>query len=348
MKKVLIYISLLLVITVITPAILVNIYKGEDIKTVEKKVDRKNKEDKKDEKAIETIEEVSFKNNETIKIYNSKTKKTEEIGFEDYVLGVMASEMPAAFHEEALKAQAVAARTYALSRLEKFKNGHPDHKQASLCTDIHCQAWQSRDELLAVHGQKWFDSYWAKLSDVVKATEGQVLTYEGGLVAEPLFHSTSGGKTEASEAVFASAQPYLKSVDSPDEESPKYQESVKMTLDEFINKIKTKYPNAKLTKANIKDKVRIAESSETGRIKKVLIDDKTISGSAFRQMFALNSTNFKINLIDDDIEIQTLGYGHGVGMSQWGANGMAKADKNYKEILKHYYTGVEIKDDLKK
>lgn len=338
MKKLFIYIGLLLFITVITPTILVNIYEGEDIKIVKKK----------ENKTIDDIEDVTFKNTEKIKIYNSKLKKTEEIGFEDYVLGVVASEMPAAFHEEALKAQSVAARTYALSRLEKFKNGHPDHKDASLCTDVHCQAWTSRDELLAVHGQKWFDNYWAKLSDAVKGTEGQVLTYEGRLVGEPLFHSTSGGKTEDSEAVFASAQPYLKSVDSPDEESPKYQESVSMTLDEFINKIKAKYPNAKLTKANIKDKVRIAESSETGRINKVLIDDKTITGSAFRQMFALNSTNFKINLIEDDIEIETLGYGHGVGMSQWGANMMAKTDKNYKEILKHYYTGVEIKDDLKK
>ena len=338
MKKLFVYIGLLLFITVITPAVLVNIYKGDDVKKVEKK----------ENKTIKTAQDVTFKNNEKIKIYNSKTKKTEEIGFEDYVLGVVASEMPAAFHEEALKAQSVAARTYALSRLEKFKSGHPDHKGASLCTDVHCQAWMSRDELLAVHGQKWFDNYWEKLSDVVKSTEGQVLTYEGNLVVEPLFHSTSGGKTEDSEAVFASSQPYLKSVDSPDEESPKYQESVNMTLDEFINKIKAKYPNAKLTRENIKDKVRIAESSETGRIKKVLIDDKTITGSAFRQMFALNSTNFKINLIENDIEIETLGYGHGVGMSQWGANTMAKSDKNYKEILKHYYTGVEIKDDLKK
>lgn len=338
MKKVGIYIAFLLFITIIIPSILVQVHtnKGIDQRKVKKK-------------EVGTISNTKFNNNEKIKIYNSKTKKTEEIGFEDYILGVVASEMPAAFHEEALKAQSVAARTYALSRISKFKNGHPDHKEASLCTDVHCQAWMSKDELLAVHGEKWFENYWEKLSSIVKNTEGQVLTYEGELVSEPLFHSTSGGKTEDSETVFASAYPYLKSVDSPHEEaSPKYQESVSMTLDQFIKKLKTKYPKANLTKENIKDKVRIAESSDTGRIKTVLIDGEKVSGPSFRQMFGLNSTNFKINLTGEDIEIETLGYGHGVGMSQWGANGMAKEGKEYKEILKHYYTGTEVKDDFKK
>lgn len=256
--------------------------------------------------------------------------------------------MPAAFHEEALKAQSIAARTYALSRLSKFKNGHPDHKSASLCTDVHCQAWMSKEDLLATHGQKWFDDYWEKISGVVKSTEGKVITYEGNLVGEPLFHSTSGGKTEDCEAVFSATHPYLKSVDSPLEESaPKFKESTNMSLDDFISKLKSKFPKADLNKANIKDKVRIAESSQSGRINKVIVDKDTLSGSSFRQLFSLNSTNFKIKLIGDKIEIETLGYGHGVGMSQWGANGMAKEGRNYEEILKHYYTGVEIKDDLK-
>lgn len=338
MKKIGIYLATLLTITIIIPTILVQVYKGTDkeINTTKPK-----------KKETSTIQNVEFKNKEKITIYNSKTKQTQEIPFEEYVLGVVASEMPMAFHEEALKAQAVAARTYALSRLEKFKSGHPDHKDAPLCTDVHCQAWMSKDELLAVHGQKWFDDYGEKLSTIMKTTEGQVLTYEGALVGEPLFHSTSGGKTEDCEAVFASSHPYLKSVESPLEEAaPKYQESVEMTLEEFMAKIKAKYPKADLTKANIKDKVRVAESSPTGRINKVMIDTETISGSSFRQMFGLNSTNFKIKLMGEDIEIETLGYGHGVGMSQWGANGMAKEGKTYKEILKHYYTGVEIKDDL--
>ena len=347
MRKIGVYIGILLFIIVILPSILVQVYKGSDIK-VEQKKESKISKDKKTSKNPKVIKDIVFKNNEAIKIYNSKTKKVEEIGFEDYVLGVVASEMPAAFHEEALKAQSIAARTYALSRLSKFKNGHPDHKGASLCTDVHCQAWMSKEELLSVHGQKWFDDYWEKISGVVKSTEGKVITYGGNLVGEPLFHSTSGGKTEDCEAVFASSHPYLKSVESPlEESSPKFKESTNMSLDEFISKLKSKFPKADLNKANIKNKVRIAESSPSGRINKVLVDKETISGPLFRQLFSLNSTNFKINLIDNEIEIETLGYGHGVGMSQWGANMMAKTDKDYKEILKHYYTGVEIKDDLK-
>lgn len=340
MKKLGTYIGLLLLFTIIIPSILVQVYKTNDIK--EKVAEKK-------EPSTVNIEDIKFKNNEKIKIYNKKTEKVEEIGFEDYVLGVVASEMPAAFHEEALKAQAVAARTYALSRLEKFKDGHPNHKQAALCTDVHCQAWMSKDELVEAHGEKWLEDYGGKMASIMKATEGQILTYEDQLVGEPLFHSTSGGKTEDCEAVFASSHPYLKSVDSPLEEAaPKYQGSVEMSLEEFIKKIKVSHPKADLTKENIKDKVRIAESSDSGRINKVLIDTETVAGSKFREMFGLNSTNFKIVLRGEDIEIETLGYGHGVGMSQWGANGMAKEGKDYKEILKHYYTGVEIKDGLEK
>ena len=338
MKKLMIYIAFLLFTTIIIPSILVQVH-------IDKEINETNTNTKPKQKA--SI--INFKNNKKIKIYNSKTKKTEEIGFEDYVLGVVASEMPAAFHEEALKAQSVAARTYALSRMEKFKDGHPAHKDAPLCTDVHCQAWMSKDELLEVHGEKWFKDYWDKLSQVVKSTEGEILTYQDELVTEPLFHSTSGGNTEDSETVFATAYPYLKSVESPNEElAPKYQNSTEMPLKDFIEKLKSKYPKADLTKTNIKDKVKIAESSSTGRIKSVMIDGEKISGASFRQLFALNSTNFKINLYDEQIEIETLGYGHGVGMSQWGANGMAKEGKEYKEILKHYYTGTEVKDDFKK
>lgn len=336
MKKLGIYIAFLLFITIIIPSILVQVNVTQNSDQSE---NRKEKTEK--------IKDIEFKNDQLIKIYNTKTKKTENIAFEEYVLGVLASEMPAAFHEEALKAQAVAARTYAISRIEKHKNGHPDHKDASLCTDTHCQAWMSKDELLAIHGEKWFTDYWDKLSMAVKETEGEVLTYQDSLVTEALFHSTSGGKTEDSETVFATAYPYLKSVDSPFEESsPKYQNSVEMSLDEFINKLKSKYPKANITKANVKDKVKIAESSDTGRIKSVLIDGEKLSGTSFRQMFELNSTNFNITLRDDDIEIETLGYGHGVGMSQWGANGMGKEGKSYKEILEHYYTGTQVKDDF--
>ena len=333
MKKIGIYVLFILFATIIIPSILVQVYKNEKGESNMSKAD------------ISTIQDINFKDTKKIKIYNTKTKKVEEIGLEEYILGVVASEMPAAFHEEALKAQAVAARTYALSRAEKFKEGHPDHKDAPLCTDVHCQAWKSKEELIQTHGEQWIAEYWEKLQNVIEGTKGQILTYEGNLVSEPLFHSTSGGKTESSEAVFAVSHPYLKSVDSPlEENAPKFKDSVSMTVDKFIKTIKQKYPGANIDKNNLKDKIKVGEKTDTGRIKKVMVDSQFIEGSEFRQMFNLNSTNFKIKLSGDNISIETIGYGHGVGMSQWGANGMAKEGKTYKEILTHYYTGTVVEN----
>ncbi|SHH78630.1 stage II sporulation protein D [Caloranaerobacter azorensis DSM 13643] len=279
-----------------------------------------------------------------IKVYNINTKEVEEIELDEYIKGVVAAEMPAAFEIEALKAQAVAARTYAIYHLEKFKNGHPDHPEAPLCTGIHCQAWLSKDELIKLHSENWMKEYWPKIEQAVDSTRGLIITYNGKPI-EPLFHSTSGGMTEDSEAVFASKLPYLRSVPSPYEDgAPKLREVVKMTVDEFISKIKSKYPNVKLTKNNLQQKIKLIERSHSGRVMKIMIDGKIVSGREIRGLFNLNSTNFKIMLRKNgSIEIETVGYGHGVGMSQWGANGMAKKGSTFKEILKHYYTGVEIK-----
>ncbi|KNF09705.1 stage II sporulation protein D [Gottschalkia purinilytica] len=339
MKKIGIYIFFIIFITVFMPMILVQGYK---IAKNDTNINEKEKGKNKNRSFI--AKDIDFKDTTKIKVYNEKTKKVEEIGLEEYVVGVVSSEMPAAFHEEALKAQAVAARTYAISRVEKFKNGHPDHPQAPLCTGVHCQAWMSKEELKQVHGDKWMEEYWGKLQAAVNDTKGELITYNGQLISEPLFHSTSGGKTEASEEVFAAAHPYLKSVTSPyEEEAPKFKSVITMTFEEFIKKIKGKYPKVNITKENVTEKIKVSEKTSTGRIKKLVIDGNTIDGTVFRNLFGLNSTNFKINLSKDNIKIQTLGYGHGVGMSQWGANGMGKNGKNYKEILKHYYTGVDIK-----
>lgn len=331
MRKIGIYIFCMLLFTVLIPAILVQVYRGENTEKLSIKRD------------MGTIQDIDFKDTKKIKIYNVKTKQVQEIGLEEYIVGVVASEMPAAFHEEALKAQAVAARTYALSRVAKFKDGNPNHKEAPLCTSVHCQVWRSKEELVETHGENWIINNWEKLQSIVDNTKGEILTYNGELVSEPLFHSTSGGKTESSEAVFSSSTPYLRSVESPlEEESPRYKETVTMTIQEFISIIKQKYPSVDLNKENIKDKLKIAKKSDTGRIQKVIIDNETMEGTAFRQLFKLNSTNFKIKLVGEKLEIETTGYGHGVGMSQWGANGMAKEGKNYKEILTHYYTDVKV------
>ncbi|HHV38129.1 MAG TPA: stage II sporulation protein D [Tepidimicrobium sp.] len=279
-----------------------------------------------------------------IRVYDTRTQEVREMELEEYVKGVVAAEMPAEFHIEALKAQAVASRTYALSRVRDYAEGHPDHSKAPLCTGIHCQAYLTLDELINIHSRDWKEKYWPKIEEAVESTKGQVLYYKGELI-EPLYHSTSGGMTEDSMDVFAVDRPYLKAVSSPyEEEAPKFKSLVTLTGDEFVEKLSSKYLNSNITKENLSEKIKLVEKSKSGRIKKIAIDGTVIDGGEIRELFELNSTNFTItyNPKNNIVEIETIGYGHGVGMSQWGANGMAKQDKNYKDILKHYYTGIKI------
>ena len=335
MKKLGIYLIFFIVIIIVVPAVLV--------KTINfvMKEDKLNLTEEKDEES-ENKEEVKFDG--YIKVYDTRTQEVLKMPLEDYVKGVVAAEMPAEFHEEALKAQAVASRTYALERTKKYPAGHPDHPGAPLCTGVHCQAYLSLQELEEAHSSKWVEQYWGKIEDAVDSAKNEVIYYDGELI-EPLYHSTSGGMTEDSEDVFAVSYPYLKSVLSPYEEgAPKLKSTSTFTVNEFIDKIKENYPEANITKDNMAEKIKVVERTESGRIKKLMIDGIVIEGSKIRSIFNLNSTNFKItlNLKTNTVEIETTGYGHGVGMSQWGANGMAKQGKNYKEILCHYYQGVEI------
>ena len=279
-----------------------------------------------------------------IKIYDTRSQQVKEMALEEYVKGVVAAEMPAEFHIEALKAQAVASRTYAISRTINYPDGHPDHIEAPLCTGIHCQAYLNLDELASLHADDWTKKYWPKIEEAVNMTKGQVIYYKGE-ITEPLYHSTSGGMTEDSLDVFAVDIPYLKAVPSPhEEEAPKFKGIVTITGDEFIKKLNGKYPGSNITKENVSEKIKLVEKTQSGRIKKLAVDGTIINGREIRELFELNSTNFTIsyNPKTNIVDIETIGYGHGVGMSQWGANGMAKKGKTYEEILKHFYVGVEI------
>ena len=279
---------------------------------------------------------------ELIKVYNLKTNDVMVIDFEEYLKGVVASEMPVEFNIEALKAQAITARTYLLYRMKKYPDGQSEHMDASVCTGTHCQVWSSKDELIASHEDGWYDTYWSKIENAVNSTSGQILTYDGKII-EPLFHSASGGRTENSEDVFSTAVPYLKSVESPYEsEAPKLHDSVKITVDDFISKVESVYGDLDISQDNLDEKIELGEVSEGDKIKTIFIDNTEITGREMRALFNLNSTNFSFIQSGSEIEIVTTGYGHGVGMSQWGADGMADEGYNYKEILKHYYTGVEI------
>lgn len=348
MRKILIYISVVLLITIIVPTVIVKTFNFVPRETsaegdiVEHK--RENKTEIVEKLPIDVVK--SSLSISKINMYNNNTGEVLELDIEDYVKGVVAAEMPAAFHIEALKAQAIAARTYAISRTIKYKDGHPDHILAPLCNGVHCQAYLSFSQLTDIHGENWIENFWPKIVEAVDKTKNLGLFY-GGEIIEPLYHSTSGGRTEDVRDVFSTEEiPYLKSVSSPYEvDAPKYNTKTTMTADEFINKIKSKYPEVNINRDNIHEKIKLINRTMTGRVKKIAIDKNIIEGKDLRDLFELNSTNFNIYLDRNlnIIEIETYGYGHGVGMSQWGANGMAKEGSDFKEILKHYYTGVEIK-----
>lgn len=280
----------------------------------------------------------------TIRVQREDSGKREKIEFEEYVKGVVASEMPSDFEEEALKAQAVAARTYSLAKVQNAKkNGNSStHPKAPVCDTVHCQVYQDKAQLKKGKGADWMRSDWEKISAAVEDTKGQLLYYDGQLVQQALFHSSSGGKTENCEDVFASAVPYLVSVESPYEEDATHKkETLTLSLSEFSAKIKASYPDISfgtITSGGIK----ILSRSSGGRVDQMRIGNGTVTGKHVREALGLYSANFTISTGKDTITFTTTGSGHGVGMSQYGANGMAKEGYSYKEILQHYYSGTTI------
>lgn len=281
-----------------------------------------------------------------VNLYITQTEKCEKILLEDYIKGVVAAEMPAEFELEALKAQAIAARTYAVNRLKELGNsGCPEHPQADLCDDYKsCQAWMSEKQLEDRWGKINFYKYWKKVSSAVDQTAGIIITYNSQPI-DPLFHSTSGGKTENSEEVFSTKLPYLRSVISEGEEkAPKFVSKLTISRNDFVKKFNAKFPNSGINAKNVDNNLKILETSEGGRVKKIQIGKIQLKGTEFRSLYNLNSTNFDIHFSGNIMIITTIGYGHGVGMSQYGANSMAQKGKTYQDILKHYYNGVKIQN----
>ena len=267
--------------------------------------------------------------NNIIRVLDEKTGQITEIPFEDYIKGVVASEMPTTFELEALKAQAVASRSYATYQM----NGN-NTKEYDVTNTTTNQVYKTESQLKQI----WKDEYPQKINKIKKAvteTENQILTYNNQVV-NAMFFSTSTGVTENSEEIFSSKVPYLRSVASKwDEESPSYQDTYKLTLNDFYNKLSLPY-NQTLTITNI-------EKTTTGRTKKLNINGQTINGRQLAQKLSLRSNYFDITQNENDITITTKGFGHGVGMSQYGANGMAKEGYKYDQILKYYYQNTEIK-----
>lgn len=269
-----------------------------------------------------------FTSNTVVRIKREKTGAIDEVPLEDYVVHVLAGEMPVSFNLEALKAQAVASRSYVMYQIVKNKN-----KEYDVVDTIMNQVYLDDNYLKSV----WNNDYSSNMNKIKKAvmeTAYEYITY-GGELAEALFFSTSSGYTENSEDVFVNPVEYLRSVESPyDNISPVFNYSVDFTYDVFCLLLGIKYSK------NLD--IEVIDKSKAGRIKKIRINEKIFKGSEVATLLNLKSSNFSIEQNDDKVYIKTKGFGHGVGMSQYGAEGMAEEGFKYDEILKHYYTGVEI------
>ena len=263
----------------------------------------------------------------TVNLLNESDGSIKNVNIEDYIIGVVAAEMPASFEPEALKAQAVAARTYAMYKKETRNLDY------DLIIGTKDQAYQTNEELLKKWGVSFFKNY-LKIRDAVLATEGEILTYNGQTI-NAFYFSMSNGYTENVESVFKSDLPYLKSVPSTwDNESIKNYEFTKTISKEDFCK------SLEITCDNIK--IENIQKTTSNRVASITINGKTLEGTKVRNLLGLRSTDFTIECLDNDIKITTKGYGHGVGMSQYGANGMAKENHNYKEILNYFYQNTEI------
>ena len=271
----------------------------------------------------------------TLRVLDGDT--VTEMTFSDYLQGVLRAEMPASFAQDALCAQAVAARTYTYY---KMQNGGNHGDTADICTDhTCCQAFLGKDRAADNWGKN-AERYEAKIENAVSATDGQVMLY-GGTPILAVFHSSSAGETWNSGQVWAQDLPYLQSVSSPEGEGvPNYYSTVELTEAEFREKFLAARPEADLSgpaSGWIRDPVM-----DGVHVESVTIGGVSVSGPSVRSIFGLRSASFTAEAGDGKITFYVTGYGHGVGLSQYGANAMAEAGSTWREILEHYYTGVTI------
>ncbi len=271
----------------------------------------------------------NFSHNSIVRVYRNKLDRIDKIPIEEYIVGVVSGEMPVSFEIEALKAQAVASRSYVMYQIKRNKN-----KDYDVVDTVSNQVYLDTN----LQKEKWNNEYVNNINKVKQAvldTAGEYLEYNGEVV-EAMFFSTSTGLTENSEEVFSSEVPYLRSVSSTwDTISPAYTDSKKFSKEEFYRLLNLNFGENLV--------VDILNTTSTGRVVDLSINGKKFTGKEVCSKLKLRSTFFSIVEYDDSIVVNTKGYGHGVGMSQYGAQGMAKEGFKYDEILKHYYSGVEIK-----
>lgn len=266
--------------------------------------------------------------------------KLQQMDMKTYLLGVVRAEMPAGFQMEALKAQAVAARTYIFHKMAG--GGSPNHPQADACDDITCcQAFKSEEQAAADWGEQAPD-YEAKVRQAVEETDGECVLYEGAPVLA-VFHSSSVGTTQDAQSVWSASLPYLQSVETPENEEtvPNYRSSASFSSGELRQKLIEALPDVTLEGSPSNWFTNI-QQQPNGTVTSLSVGGMEVGGNRLRTILGLRSACFTISFEGDEVTFSVAGYGHGVGMSQYGANVLAEGGMNYREILEWYYTGTEV------
>ncbi len=247
-----------------------------------------------------------------------------QINLEEYLIGVVAAEMPASFNLEALKSQAIVARTYTLKLLESKR---------TITDDVSTQVYKDNAELKNMWGNS-YNTYYNKIKNAVSSTSGLCITYNGSLI-DAVYHSTSNGYTEDSVKVWGNDIPYLKTVTSPwDTSASSYLKENTISYDKIRTVLGINFDSSSI--------IEIISKDESGRISNIKFGDKVLTGVEVRNLLGLRSADFDFMMTDTGVLFTTRGYGHGVGMSQYGANGMANSGYSYDKIIKYYYSGVNI------
>ena len=330
MKKVLLYFLLVIVLIFCLPIVFTNQFDSEEV--IAKPIEEKKME-KKEEK-------FDYGKYNSIKLLHISNNVIENIDLDTYLYGVVAAEMPVSYELEALKAQAVVARTYTIF---KMKNGSK-HEGADLCdSSVCCQAWMDKENRFARWDFDKREENWNKIVSAVNLTKGKIAKYNG----EPInafFHSNSGGKTELPINVWGGDYPYLQVVSTVGEDIyTTYQSEIILSKDELVQKMLEKYSKFEIDFKNL-ECIKIIEYTEGDRVKKIKIGNIELSGVEARNIFGLKSAKFTVQVIEEKIKFSVLGYGHGVGLSQSGSDALAKQGKKYEEIIKYYYKDVEISE----
>lgn len=325
MKKVIIIFCIFNISIFLIPVLLT---KNQKINTVENTVEEAREE------------KYNYKNFNIIRVLHIKNNQVEEMNLDDYLLGVVSAEMPASFEMQALNAQAVVARTYTIYSII---NNKQKHENADICDNSKCcQAWISKEDRLSKWDESSREEYWNKIQNAVMNTKGKIITYDGKPI-DAFFHSNSGGTTETPVNVWGGSNyPYLQAVQTSGEDAySQYSSEIVLSKEDFINRVKEKHHNFEID-FNKEDCIKIIEMTNSNRVKKIKIGNLEVSGVEMRSLLGLKSANFTYKIDNNEISFKVIGYGHGVGMSQTGADSLAKQGYNYEQIIKHFYTGVEI------